>query len=92
MGQLCAHSLCIKYSVSLPWHCSMLGMISDTALKELICSILHRHFRGEDLDSLSLKDLQSLEHQLDSALKHIRTRKVHTLYSSYNQCPIHSLG
>lgn len=33
---------------------------------------------GEDLDSLSLKDLQNLEQQLDSALKHIRSRKVHT--------------
>jgi len=38
--------------------------------------LLCRHFRGEDLDSLSLKELQSLEQQLDSALKHIRTRKV----------------
>lgn len=31
---------------------------------------------GEDLDSLSLKELQNLEQQLDSALKHIRSRKV----------------
>lgn len=32
---------------------------------------------GEDLDSLNLKELQSLEHQLDSALKHIRSKKVY---------------
>ena len=31
---------------------------------------------GEDLDSLSLKDLQSLEHQLHAAIKSIRSRKV----------------
>lgn len=31
---------------------------------------------GEDLDSLSLKELQSLEHQLDAAIKSIRSRKV----------------
>ncbi|XP_062026376.1 truncated transcription factor CAULIFLOWER D-like isoform X2 [Rosa rugosa] len=34
------------------------------------------HFMGEDLQSLSLKELQNLEQQLDSALKHIRSRKV----------------
>jgi len=31
---------------------------------------------GEDLDGLSLKELQSLEQQLDSSLKQIRSRKV----------------
>nr|ACU24531.1 unknown [Glycine max] len=34
-----------------------------------------RNFMGEDLDSLNLIGLQSLEQQLDSALKHIRSRK-----------------
>nr|BAB70749.1 putative MADS-domain transcription factor MpMADS15 [Magnolia praecocissima] len=34
-----------------------------------------RHFTGEDLDTLSLKELQQLEHQLDAALKHIRSRR-----------------
>ncbi|KAG6753941.1 hypothetical protein POTOM_041949 [Populus tomentosa] len=29
-----------------------------------------RHFMGEDLDSLNIKELQNLEHQIDSALKH----------------------
>lgn len=31
---------------------------------------------GEDLDFLSLKELQNLEQQLDTALKHIRSKKV----------------
>ncbi|RDX58259.1 hypothetical protein CR513_62435 [Mucuna pruriens] len=35
-----------------------------------------RNFMGEELDSLNLKGLQNLEQQLDSALKHIRSRKV----------------
>ncbi|KAJ1413956.1 hypothetical protein SESBI_19179 [Sesbania bispinosa] len=34
-----------------------------------------RNFVGDDLDPLSLRELQSLEHQLDTALKRIRTRK-----------------
>ncbi|PON79735.1 MADS-box transcription factor [Parasponia andersonii] len=34
-----------------------------------------RHYLGEDLDSLNLKDLQSLEQQLDASLKEIRARK-----------------
>ncbi|XP_028763606.1 truncated transcription factor CAULIFLOWER A [Neltuma alba] len=33
-----------------------------------------RHFMGEDMEGLSLKELQNLEHQLESALKHIRSR------------------
>nr|ASY97766.1 FUL-like protein [Cercidiphyllum japonicum] len=34
-----------------------------------------RHYTGEDLDPLSLRELQNLEQQLDTALKRIRTRK-----------------
>ncbi|KAH7549267.1 hypothetical protein JRO89_XS13G0007000 [Xanthoceras sorbifolium] len=41
-----------------------------------------RHYMGEDLDSLSLKELQSLEQQLDSSLKHIRTRKNQLMFES----------
>ncbi|KAK0586193.1 hypothetical protein LWI29_002523 [Acer saccharum] len=41
-----------------------------------------RHYMGEELDSLSLKELQSLEQQLDSALKHIRTRKNQLMFES----------
>lgn len=42
----------------------------------LIHIYVYRHFMGEDLDNLSFKELQSVEHQIDSALKHIRTKKV----------------
>lgn len=31
---------------------------------------------GEDIESLSLKEVQNLEQQLDTGLKNIRTRKV----------------
>lgn len=41
-----------------------------------------RNYMGEDLDSLNLKELQNLEHQLDSALKHIRSRKVKFVQSN----------
>lgn len=34
---------------------------------------------GEDLDGLSLRELQHVEQQLDSGLKHIRSRKVSEL-------------
>ncbi|KAH7528899.1 hypothetical protein FEM48_Zijuj05G0126800 [Ziziphus jujuba var. spinosa] len=43
------------------------------------------HFMGEDLDSLSLKELQNLEQQLDSALKHIRSRKNQLMYESISE-------
>ncbi|KAK1388021.1 FRUITFULL 2 MADS-box transcription factor [Heracleum sosnowskyi] len=44
-----------------------------------------RHYMGEDLDSLSLKELHNLEHQLDSALKHIRSRKSQLMFESISQ-------
>ncbi|XBI37729.1 hypothetical protein VPH35_122962 [Triticum aestivum] len=34
-----------------------------------------RNLLGEDLDSLGIKELESLEKQLDSSLKHIRTTR-----------------
>ncbi|GAV83227.1 SRF-TF domain-containing protein/K-box domain-containing protein, partial [Cephalotus follicularis] len=34
-----------------------------------------RHYTGEDLDPLSLRELQNLEQQIDTALKRIRSRK-----------------
>uniref|UniRef100_A0A161Y105 K-box domain-containing protein n=1 Tax=Daucus carota subsp. sativus TaxID=79200 RepID=A0A161Y105_DAUCS len=43
-----------------------------------------RHYMGEDLDSLSLKELHNLEHQLDSALKQIRSRKDKNLQEHNN--------
>ncbi|KAL0396894.1 UNVERIFIED_CONTAM: Agamous-like MADS-box protein AP1 [Sesamum calycinum] len=45
----------------------------------------HRHYMGEDLDSMSLKDLQNLEQQLDTALKNIRSRKNQLLYDSISE-------
>ncbi|MCD9645972.1 transcription factor [Datura stramonium] len=43
-----------------------------------------KHYAGEDLESLSMKELQNLEHQLDSALKHIRSRKDKALQEQNN--------
>ncbi|KAI8543120.1 hypothetical protein RHMOL_Rhmol08G0193700 [Rhododendron molle] len=43
-----------------------------------------RHFMGEDLDTLSLKELQNLEHQLETALKHIRSKKDKALQEQNN--------
>ncbi|MED6135188.1 Agamous-like MADS-box protein ap1 [Stylosanthes scabra] len=39
-----------------------------------------RNFMGEDLQSLSLKELQNLEQQLDSALKQVRSRRNQLIY------------
>ncbi|KAJ7978771.1 MADS box transcription factor [Quillaja saponaria] len=44
-----------------------------------------RHFMGEDLDGLSLKELQNLERQLESALKHVRSRKNQVMYESISE-------
>nr|CAA67967.1 MADS3 protein [Betula pendula] len=45
----------------------------------------HRHYLGDDLESLSHKELQNLEQQLDTALKHVRTRKNQLMYESISQ-------
>nr|AEZ63951.1 APETALA 1-1 [Dimocarpus longan] len=45
----------------------------------------HRHYMGEDLDSLSLKEIQNLEQQLDTSLKHIRSRKNQLMYDSISE-------
>ncbi|KAK6928059.1 Transcription factor, K-box [Dillenia turbinata] len=42
----------------------------------------HRHYLGNDLDPLSLRELQHLEQQLDTALKRIRTRKNQLMHDS----------
>nr|QTU90792.1 MADS-box protein [Macadamia integrifolia] len=44
-----------------------------------------RHYMGQDLESLSIKELQNLEQQLDTALKHIRTRKYQLMYDSISE-------
>ncbi|TYI88641.1 hypothetical protein E1A91_D04G223000v1 [Gossypium mustelinum] len=45
----------------------------------------HRHYMGEDLDSLSLKELQNLEQQLDTAIKHIRSKKNQLISESISE-------
>nr|ALP44210.1 APETALA1-like protein [Vuralia turcica] len=45
----------------------------------------HRHYMGADLGSMSLKELQSLEQQLDTALKTIRTRRNQLMYESISE-------
>ncbi|KAI7737622.1 hypothetical protein M8C21_017056 [Ambrosia artemisiifolia] len=42
----------------------------------------HRHYMGEDIESLSLKEIQNLEQQLDTGLKNIRARKNQLLHES----------
>ncbi|KAF6140070.1 hypothetical protein GIB67_001811 [Kingdonia uniflora] len=45
----------------------------------------HRHCLGEDLESLSLKELQHLEHQLDTALTQIRSKKNKLMLGSISE-------
>jgi hypothetical protein len=57
-------------------------------MERMICTLYHlqcRNFVGNDLDPLSVKELQSLEQQLDTSLKRIRTRKVKNAYNIWNQ-------
>lgn len=44
-----------------------------------------KHYVGEDLDNLSLKELQSLEQHLDNSLKHIRTKKNQVMHESISE-------
>ncbi|KAJ4874631.1 hypothetical protein Rs2_39649 [Raphanus sativus] len=44
-----------------------------------------RHYLGEDLQAMSPKELQNLEQQLDTALKHIRSRKNQLMYDSVSE-------
>ncbi|CAA2994730.1 agamous-like MADS-box AGL8 homolog [Olea europaea subsp. europaea] len=43
------------------------------------------HYMGEDLDSLSLKQLQNLENQIDVSLKQIRSRKNQLMHESISE-------
>nr|AMS35028.1 APETALA-like protein [Cornus canadensis] len=45
----------------------------------------HRHYMGEDLDSLSVKELQNLEQQIDTALKRIRSGKNQLMHESISE-------
>ncbi|CAL1360131.1 unnamed protein product [Linum trigynum] len=42
----------------------------------------HRHYMGEELDTMSTKELHNLEQQLDSALKNIRSRRNQLMHES----------
>ncbi|CAN0871215.1 Agamous-like MADS-box protein AGL8 homolog [Linum grandiflorum] len=44
-----------------------------------------RHYNGEEIDTLSIRELQNLEQQLDSALKHIRSRKNQLMHESISE-------
>nr|ACB05814.1 flower development related protein [Phyllostachys praecox] len=44
-----------------------------------------RQLLGEQLDALTIKELQQLEQQLDSSLKHIRSRKNQLLFDSISE-------
>nr|BAJ09452.1 MADS-box transcription factor [Tulipa gesneriana] len=44
-----------------------------------------RHLMGEQLENCTLKEIQQLEQQLETALKHIRTRKNQLLYDSITE-------
>uniref|UniRef100_A0A5B6YPG4 Putative APETALA1/FRUITFUL like protein n=1 Tax=Davidia involucrata TaxID=16924 RepID=A0A5B6YPG4_DAVIN len=44
-----------------------------------------RHYVGEDLDPLSMKELQNLEQQIDTALKRIRTRKNQLMHETISE-------
>lgn len=55
--------------------------ITTQKKKKMIDSLLTlfefcRHYVGEDLDTLTLRELQSVEQQIDTALKRIRSKKV----------------
>ena len=47
-----------------------------------VLSKSQRHLMGEQLDSLNLKELQQLEHQLEISMKHIRSRKSQVMFDS----------
>ncbi|XP_035841939.1 truncated transcription factor CAULIFLOWER A isoform X3 [Helianthus annuus] len=44
-----------------------------------------RHLMGEELDSLSLKEIHNLEQQIDTSLKHIRLRKNQLMLESISE-------
>nr|ABS83560.1 APETALA1-like protein [Alpinia oblongifolia] len=47
-----------------------------------ILSKRERHLMGEQLESLNLKELQQLEHQLEISLKHVRSRKSQVMFDT----------
>ncbi|XP_074267599.1 agamous-like MADS-box protein AP1 [Silene latifolia] len=68
---------------------SQVNWTFDVAQLKAKLELLHRNHRqylGEDLDSLNnMKGIESLEQQLDTALKHIRSRKNQLMHESVSQ-------
>ncbi|XP_076959823.1 agamous-like MADS-box protein FUL-L [Bidens hawaiensis] len=44
-----------------------------------------RHYAGEELEQLNLRDLQNVEQQLETALKRIRTKKNQVMHESISE-------
>ncbi|KAI3726833.1 hypothetical protein L1987_66639 [Smallanthus sonchifolius] len=61
-----------------------LGNVKLKARLELLQKT-QRHLMGEELDSLSLKELHSYEQQIDTAVRHIRLRKNQLMLESISQ-------
>ncbi|XP_076904037.1 agamous-like MADS-box protein AP1 [Bidens hawaiensis] len=61
-----------------------LGNVKLKAKLELLQKT-QRHLMGEELDSLSLKELHSYEQQIDTALRHIRITKNQLMLESISQ-------
>ncbi|KAJ0450501.1 putative transcription factor, K-box [Helianthus annuus] len=54
-------------------------------LIHIYLSILIRNYVGEDLEPLNLRELQSIEQQLETALKRVRTRKNQAMHESISE-------
>nr|KAJ0221153.1 hypothetical protein LSAT_V11C200082270 [Lactuca sativa] len=51
-----------------------------------ICHLnMYRHYDGEDLEQLNLRELQNVEQQLETALKRIRTKKNQLMHESISE-------
>ncbi|GAB2216492.1 hypothetical protein Droror1_Dr00024266, partial [Drosera rotundifolia] len=44
-----------------------------------------RHYVGEEINSLNLRELQRIEQQVDTALKRVRNRKNQLLHESISE-------
>lgn len=67
---------CLNILMPESMHPIKLTMNETHSMSYFVWMHIFRHYMGEDLDSLTLKEIQSLEQQLDTALKNIRSRKV----------------
>lgn len=63
---------------------------SQLELTKLKANVEHlqrreRHLLGEDLDSMTIEELQELENQLEEGLKHIRLKKTQIMFDQIQQ-------